>query len=169
VLVALALTVTSEAGLFEPRRKLFWFHPSFRFPVRVFGLFRGSKTRRVGLAGLDSGSDCDLAAILNHPHNSIPDGGGFYGLQPAGLSGNEAVMRGKKFAGPHETVQPQGTARKIGRRQWNGFLVAVGFTRDLAENPIATTGFRQHDGRSRLGGAEIRKGEMNYDNFTDGK
>src|SRR6266568_2835643 len=40
-----------------------------------------------------------------------------------------------------------------------------GAKKNLAENPIAASGLRKHDGWAQLGGAEVGKREVNYDDL----
>jgi hypothetical protein len=96
-------------------------------------------------------SVCDsFSTLLNHPHDSVADGGEFSGLQFANLIGHETAVRGEKFAGTRIAGQAKRAARKVRGVERDGFFVAVGFAGNLAENPITTPSFREYDGRPQL-------------------
>src|SRR5580693_4545791 len=55
---------------------------------------------------------------------------------------------------------------EIRKVQLNGCGIAVRFTGDLGKDPVAPTGFGQHNGRAKLGRRQVREREVNYDDLA---
>lgn len=75
-------------------------------------------------------------------------------------------MGGEQFAWTRVTGEPQRTVREVAGVQLNGTRVGVGFTGDLAENPVAVASLSQHDRWTQFGSSEIGERKVNYDDLS---